>query len=92
MSEQGEKKSFWARIFGGSTNSAREEKVLEYIVYRINEGANLREVVEEEYVRRNATKGQIDDILSDPRLIEAARERLQEAFASGELDPDQRPR
>lgn len=91
MSEQGEKRSFWARLFGSSTNSAREEKVLEYIVHRINEGAGLREAVDEEYVRRNATRGQIDDILSDPRLIEAARERMQQAFDSGELDPNRRP-
>ena len=91
MSEQGEKRSFWARIFGGATNSAREEKVLEYIVHRINEGASLSDVVEEEYVRRNATKGQIDDIVSNPKIIEAARERLQEAFSSGELDPNRRP-
>lgn len=91
MSEQGEKRSFWARLFGSSTSSAREEKVLEYIVYRINEGASLQDAVEEEYVRRNATKSQINDIMSDPRLVEAARERLQQAFASGELDPNRRP-
>lgn len=91
MSEQGEKRSFWARLFGSSASSAREEKVLEYIVYRINEGASLQDAVEEEYVRRNATKSQINDIMSDPRLVEAARERLQQAFASGELDPNRRP-
>ena len=91
MSEQGEKRSFWARLFGSSANSAREEKVLEYIVHRINEGTSLQQAVEDEYVRRNATQSQIDDILSDPRLVEAARERMQQAFASGELDPDRRP-
>lgn len=91
MSEQGEKKSFWARIFGGSASSAREEKVLNYIVHRLNEDANLHDVVEEEYVRRNATRSQINDIISDPRIVEAARERLQDAFSSGELDPNQRP-
>ncbi len=91
MSEQGEQRSFWARIFGGFTDSAREEKVLEYLVHRINDGVNLREAVEEEYVRRNVTQSQVDDILSDPRLIEAAHERLQRAFASGEFDPNRRP-
>lgn len=91
MSEQEETKSFWARIFGGFTDSARESRVLEYLVHRINDGASLQEAVEEEYVRRNATRSQIDDILSDPRLIEAARERLLQAFDSGELDPNRRP-
>ena len=91
MSEQGEKKSFWARLFGGSGVSPRERRVLEYIVHRLNEDANLQDVVQEEYVRRNASRSQIDDILSNPRIVEAARERMQEAFRSGELDPGRRP-
>lgn len=89
MSE--EKKSFWARIFGSPGESAREQRVLEYIVHRINEGATLESIVEEEYVRRNASRGQIDDILSNPKIVEAAREKMQEAFGSGELDPRNRP-
>lgn len=91
MSERGEKKSFWARLFGGSGESPREQKVLEYIVHRLNEDANLQDVVQEEYVRRNASQSQIDDIVSNPKILEAARERLQEAFRSGELDPSRRP-
>ncbi len=86
-----EKKSFWARLFGGSRSSVREQKVLEYIVYRMNQGANLKDVVGEEYVRRNAFGSQISDILSNPRIVEAARERMQETFRSGELDFDERP-
>jgi hypothetical protein len=87
-----EKKSFWARLFSSSRRSAREEKVLEYIVHRMNEGVPLREAVEEEYVRRNLSRSQIEDIKSDPRLVEAARERMQEAFRTGELNPDERSR
>lgn len=90
MSE--EKKSFWARLFGAPRRSVREQKVLEYIVHRTNEGVPLREVVKEEYVRRNLSRSQIEDIKSDPRLVEAARERMQEAFRSGELNPRERPR
>jgi len=85
-----EKKSFWARLFSSSRRSAREEKVLEYIVHRMSEGVPLREAVEEEYVRRNLSRSQIEDIKSDPRLVEAARERMQEAFRTGELNPDER--
>ncbi len=91
MSEEREKKSFWARIFGSSRPSAREERVLEYIVHRMSEGANLRDITEEEYIRRNASRSQINDILDNPKIVEAAREKMQEAFKSGELDPDQPP-
>lgn len=91
MSESNEKKSFWSRLFSSQQNSEREEKVLEYIVHRTGEGVNLQEVVEEEYVKRNATKSQIDEIINDPRLIKSAREKMQAAFESGELDPNKRP-
>jgi hypothetical protein len=42
-------------------------------------------------VRRNASPLEIEEICSDPRLVEAAREYLKRDFDSGELDPDQRP-
>jgi hypothetical protein len=89
MSE--EKKGFWARLFGSQGPSARERRLLEYIVHRLNEGANLHDVVEEEYVRRNASQSQIDEILSNPKVVEAARERMQQDFSSGDLDPNKRP-
>lgn len=92
MSEGSERKSFWARIFGSPGGSAREQRVLDYVVNRINEGAALDDVAQEEYVRRNATPDQIDEILSNPKIVEAAREKMQDAFESGELDPNNRPR
>ncbi len=91
MTEGRQKKGFWARLFGSTGTSIREQRVLEYIVHRMNEGGNLHDVVEEEYVRRNATKSQIDEILSNPKIVEAAREKLTEEFRSGELDPNRRP-
>lgn len=84
------KKSFWSRLFSSQQNSEREEKVLEYVVHRTGEGVRLEEVVEEEYVKRNATKSQIDEIINDPRLIKAARERMTKDFESGDLDPNKR--
>ncbi len=86
-----EKKGFWARLFGSRGPSLRERRVLEYIVHRLNEGASLHDVAEEEYVRRNASQGQIDEILSNPKIVEAARERMQQDFSSGDLDPNRRP-
>jgi hypothetical protein len=31
-----EKKSFWARFFGGSRSSLREQKIFEYMVHLMN--------------------------------------------------------
>ena len=91
MTEEQERRSFWDRLFNRNVRSAREEKVVEYIAHRIGEGANLREVIQEEYVRRNASSSEVDEILKSPRLVESAREHLGQDFASGELDPNARP-
>ena len=91
MSEVSGRESFWKRLFGGSRTSAREEKVLQYIIHRVEEGAKLQEVVQEEYVRRNATSEEVKEICSNPRLVVAAREGLGRDFSSGDLDPNQRP-
>jgi hypothetical protein len=91
VAEDREKKGFWARLFRSTGTSAREQRVLEYIVHRMNEGGSLHEVVDEEYVRRNATRSEIDEILNNPRIVETARENMEEAFRSGELDPNRRP-
>jgi hypothetical protein len=44
-------------------------------------------VLKEEYVRRNCTQSEIEEILTNPELVRAAREHMEEAFESGELDP-----
>jgi hypothetical protein len=85
-----EKKSFWDRLFGGSRSSVRELNILAYVVHRMNQGVELTDVIGEEYVRRNASGREIDDILSNPRIVEAAREPMQEAFRSGQLSLDKR--
>ena len=84
------KRSFWDRLFGTNNRSGRQDKVLEYVIHRIQDGANLREVLQEEYVRRSATTEEVQRILENPRLIEAAGEQLREDFSSGKLDPRQR--
>jgi hypothetical protein len=85
----GERRSFWQRLFGGSGSSLsqRQQKVLRYVIGRTNEGVPLREVLEEEYVRRNSSQAEIDEIVRSPELIEAAREQLGESFRSGEFKP-----
>jgi hypothetical protein len=87
MAEQ--KRSFWDKLFGTTNRPGRQEKVLEYIIHRIEDGANLKEVLQEEYVRRNATPDEVRSILENPKLIEAAGEQLREDFSSGKLDPHQ---
>ena len=89
MSE--EKQSFWERLFSIDYHSEREERVIEYITHRIGEGAHLRDVLGEEYVRRNASPNEIDQILDNPRLIKTAHEKMREDFSSGRLDPKRPP-
>ena len=87
MAEQG---TFWERLSGSTRegpNSEREQKVLHYMTHRLNEDVTLQEVLREEYVRRNCSQPEIEQILTNPRLVHAARERMERAFESGELDP-----
>ena len=86
-----ERRSFWDRIFNTRTSNERERKVVEYVVHRIGEGAHLGDVLQEEYVRRNASSEEIETILDNPRLVETAREEMRKDFSSGELDPRRRP-
>jgi hypothetical protein len=80
--------SFWQRFFGRRETSSlnqRQEKVLQYIVGRMNEGAPLQEVLQEEYVRRNSSRSELERIVRSPELIGAAREQLGESFRSDEF-------
>jgi hypothetical protein len=83
-----ERPSFWQRLFGGTRTSSlsqRQEKVLKYIINRINEDVPLHDILQEEYVRRNSTQTEREQILSSPKLVEAARERLGESFRSDDI-------
>jgi hypothetical protein len=91
MTEKHEKRSFWSRLFSTNTGSAREDRVVGYILNRIGEGAHLRDVIQEEYVRRNASPSEVEEILHNPKLLESAHKHLEQDFGSGELDPRRRP-
>ena len=84
------KRSFWDRLLGRSEHSPREERIIEYIIHRLGEGAGLQEVIQEEYVRRNASPAEIEEICSRPELVQAAREHMEKDFSSGEIDPGRR--
>jgi hypothetical protein len=92
MSEESNQRSFWDRLFNLDYHSAREEKVVEYIIHRLGEGASLQEIVSEEYVRRNASPAEVGEISSKPELVQAAREHMERDFSSGDIDPTRRPR
>ena len=81
------KQSFWEILLGGRASTEREQKVLEYVCHRVGYGAHLRDVMQEEYVRRNASPNEIQDILDNPKLVETAHEKMREDFSSGHLDP-----
>jgi hypothetical protein len=72
---------------GNPSRAEREEKVLRYIIHRIDEGAVLHEVLEETYVQRNCSQIEINEIRTNPELVHACREHLEQTFRSGELDP-----
>jgi len=74
------RESFWDRIFSSTHNSEREELVLEYITHRLGDMVPLEEIVQEQYVRRKASAEEIEDILDNPRLLEAARKKMEEDF------------
>ena len=82
-------RSLWAQFFFGTNPSRaeREEKVLRYIIHRIDEDAELHDILEEPYVQRNCSQIEIDEIRSNPELVHACREHLEQTFRSEELDP-----
>ena len=92
-----EKRSFWeqawARIFGdGSRRPARIERVVEYVVHRLGQGARLEEAIQDEYVRRQTSPHEVGLAVSDPRIVEAARGRMHQEFGSKELSTTRRSR
>jgi hypothetical protein len=74
-------------FFGSSNRAEREEKVLQYIIHRMNEETPLHDVIRGDYVRRNCTQDEIYEILNDPELVHACREQLWRTFESETLDP-----
>jgi hypothetical protein len=82
-------RSLWGRLFSSSPAQVEhEEKVLQYIIHRIDDDADLQEVLQEPYVRRNCSQAEIDEIMSSADLVHAARKHLEQTFRSGELDPN----
>ena len=90
MSEESKQRSFWDRLISIEYHSAREEKLIEYIAHRLHDGVSLQDILQEEYVRRNASPVEIEEICSKPELIQTARERMEQDFRSEELNPSRR--
>ncbi len=85
MSEQ---RSFWQRLFGrtgSSSLSPRQQKVSDYIIGRMEKDVPLQQILREDYVRRNCSQAEVEQIISTPEFIETARERLGESFRSEEF-------
>jgi len=68
----------------------REEKVLQYILHRVDADAELHDVLQEPYVRRNCSQEEIGEIIMNPEFVHHCREHLEHVFDSGELDPEPR--
>ena len=83
-----ERPSFWQRLFGrtgSSSLSPRQRKVSDYIIARMENEVPFRQVLQEDYVRRNSSQAELEKVVSSPEFIEAARERLGETFSSEEF-------
>jgi hypothetical protein len=88
-----EQRPFSERLMFGRQHGSRverEEKVLQYILHRVDEDADLHDVLQEPYVRRNCSQGEIEKIIMNTELVHHCREQLEHVFASGELDPKRR--
>ena len=77
-----EKQTFREYLFVGSSHDEPEKKVLEYIVHRLKAGAHLKDAGGEDYVLRNASKEEVNELVRDPEIVHAARERMELAFGS----------
>ena len=85
MSQENEQSGLRDLLIGGS-HAGPEDEVLEYVAHRLKEGAHLKSVLEEEYVRRNTTQTQRNEIVTDPRLVREDREGLEEYVNSEGLN------
>ncbi len=87
-----EGRSLWERLFGDHPRGEQEEEVLRYIIHRLQNGASLEETVRDNYVRRNLSQAEVDEVINDPELVRTVRERLESDFESEELRPRTFPR
>jgi hypothetical protein len=88
-----EQRPFLERLGFGKQHDPRverEERVLQYPLHRMNADAKHHGVLQEPYLRRNCSQGEIDEIIMNPELVHHCREHLEHVFASGELDPKRR--
>lgn len=72
-----EEANTWERLLVGSSHDEREEKILQYIVHRLKSDARLKDVVQEEYVRRNVSQEELDEVIGNPELVRAARQHME---------------
>lgn len=83
----------WTGLFGDdSLRSVRMEKVISYVAHRLDDGARLDEAIQDEYVRRQTSSDELQQILDDQRIVEAARRRMHRELGSEEMSPGARPR
>ncbi len=64
--------------------------MLVYISNRLRDGASPKDAVQEDYVRRNLSRAEVEEVISDPELLRAVRERIGSACEQGSSGPDDR--
>jgi hypothetical protein len=84
--------SFLHRIFfGNRTAPSGSRTSSRTFCYRAGNGAHLRNALGDEYVRRNASPEETQQLPDNPRLVQTAHEKMRDDFSSGRLDPKTTP-
>jgi hypothetical protein len=80
-----EGQALWKKVFGNPGGQDRQEKVLAYVANRLRNGASLEEAVGDDYVQRNLSPADANEVVSDPELVRSVRERMESTFEAGVL-------
>lgn len=85
-----EQRDFWQRLFVRSKISPlsqRQERALQYVISRIDKGVPLQEALQDEYVRRNCSHMEINQIAGSPDVVRAAREQMEASLSTEDFRP-----
>jgi hypothetical protein len=84
------RRSFWDRLFGTNNRSGRQNKVLEYVIHRIEDGANLERCSKKSTSAATPLPRRFRGSSRTPGLLRPLVSKLREDFSSGRLNPRQR--
>ena len=60
---------------------------MQYVIGRIDKGVPLQEALQDEYVRRNCSQMEINQIAGSPDVVRAAREQMEASLSTEDFKP-----